>query len=341
MRLHRFGGPEARDRDGLSDKFGITTTYDSNNEIHEVEVDVTSAPGEGIIVIDDAVGTYDDLADFYDAVSEVLGITVAMTVESSGGTDFVVFPTIKVTQTGTTVRLYEDGNGEVDWAPVNYRSVLWDALADKDGKITIDGEIYDLGGWQDPTLGGNNCPGVDVDSYDTDDIPGLDAEQCSSRGGEITSIGPGGTSTNPNCGVTGLKNCIFGLPVVKTLAESGTDLSLQNEQRFECEQVDSEFDTLDGLVCKRTEGIFWRTREQIAETLDMDADYFQTTNPTTVAESVSVPQESDETEIMSEMSDMIGTCAEAKLVKNGNTATTNTREGEYISSGNLYCDSVD
>lgn len=329
--------PHAEKLKNLGAQFNVETAYDSNNQLYRVAVDVTSAAGEGIIVIHEGHGNYDTVEEFYEAVSMVLGTEINPIIEDEGEERTVRFPEMLIRQTGTTIRLFIDSNGDATWAPANYRSnFLWDALSDENGNIIINGLALNLGPWLNPTLAGNQCPGQDPDSYDTGSGTGLNTEQCSKFGTSIVDLLSGGTSTSPTCPIGGnFSNCWVRLTNLSTLDETGTDLVVDH-YRFECE---AENYNVTPTNCRLEPGRFIRRRRQVADTLEMRADYFS--SGTLARTHIPTPIYS-ETEIGSSWTRGGGTCARGDLEKTGGfPAITNTREGSYPSSGNQICEAAE
>ena len=168
----------ANNPSALSTAAGVTSTWDAGNSRWNIELDVTQMAGEGVIVIDDDTGDYDSVQHLFDHLGDLIGQSLTPSADSNG---VVRLPAMAVSQVGTTVRLYQDTNGVATWAPENSRSLFWDALTDREGRIRIDGIIVlDLFG------SGVGCDGDDAKAFASGSATGLSAEQCSSAGTNLS-----------------------------------------------------------------------------------------------------------------------------------------------------------
>jgi hypothetical protein len=237
----------------LNSAAGVASSWDSKNNRWNIELDVTQMAGEGVIVIDDDTGNFDHLG-------ELIGQSLTPTANGDGA---IEFPAMSVSQVGTTVRLYEDSNGVATWAPENSRSLFWDALTDREGKIYIDGVVVlDLFG------DGAGCDGTDSESFDSDSVTGLDGEQCSTADTHLSPGLPEKSCTED----FGRENCFLLVDNAQTVLETGyTNYFSSASPRFRCAITPN---TSPGECDTTSSGGFTRVR-QVADSMEIDSDVFK------------------------------------------------------------------
>lgn len=146
----------------------VSASWDSEDNVYDVTVDLRNLPGEGVMLLGSNAGQFGDLDEVLGFLSDVFGIQVDAPFDSQGQP--YLLPPMRINQTGTSTRI-DEATGT--WAPENSHNFIADILTDKDGKMTIGSDVFVL--FEDD----EGCEGSDSKAQDAATDGALTGNQCS------------------------------------------------------------------------------------------------------------------------------------------------------------------
>lgn len=162
----------------------VTATWNSTDNLYDVEIDVESMPGGGILRLPTDAGEWDDFSELETFFRTLLGdsnLELPCPIKFGGKcTDVHVLPRMRITQRGVTARFDEDSK---TWVTTRTGNLVLDAITDADGDLSINGYVL-------PIFVDDECPGTDAKSLATDTDGDLNGLQCSNaHAGTVTVQG--------------------------------------------------------------------------------------------------------------------------------------------------------
>lgn len=281
----------------------IQTQWSSSDSAYLVTIDATGIPGGGIIVKQGA-GIFEDKSEYYDYLSDLLGISVPDYLAQTGE----LFPPLIIEQNGVTVR-FNEATSEYD--PIQARSLFFNLLLTPTGSISISDVTIPV---FDPLS--SPCNGTDPASYAVGTDGNLRATQCSETGKTFERISDESTSWPPPCTELGLPECAVFRQYAQTTLQTiptifyGTDFRCTGE---------------NGLSCNLETGYF--LRPAVEADLALDSEFFTPTSVRGLTKEAYGVIELVQTETW-----FWGVCSEGNAQSANKSVELNTRDGDYDSS---------
>ncbi len=283
----------------------VSASWDSEDNVYDVTVDLRNLPGEGVMLLGSNAGQFGDLDEVLGFLSDVFGIQVDAPFDSQGQP--YLLPPMRINQTGTSTRI-DEATGT--WAPENSHNFIADILTDKDGKMTIGSDVFVL--FEDD----EGCEGSDSKAQDAATDGALTGNQCSwGRDADYFDRTDSGDA-----------RCANAPPACKFIVRKATTVT---------EAKSTEFILTPALSCSIDEQIPYECDMQngfirnlaVEADIDSDATYFTTQGP--IVNSLS---KQDVPSVTNSDTTTGGTCTHGYVTRAMDAVQLQTRDGAYNSS---------
>lgn len=306
----------------IRDAANIETSWNGEDNVWEVHLDVSSLPGYGVIKVTEQVGTWTNLPELYAYLSELLGVELTVEPDEEGN---VEFPKMHIDQRGASYRYNVDDN---TWVEKNTNSLIWDLITSHDGQMEVGGKQFDVWSTEEVPAGeGKYCAGTDPLALDIEQDIQLKGWECSSGNAllepvELTLEQCRGEDTAP----PSIEGCQVAMPGARTSLETIT--ASFEDKVLHCVAVEkrgvpiAECDPRYAIVHKRVN----------ADLLDVDNSYF--VEGSFEKSDAALPGKTNTMEVVRDHGGMDGVCADGSGDDGNFSISLFTRDGTSVPHAN-------